>query len=122
MMKRRNHHPDMERRFMERIKAEHALFKFEMLSGCRREIYENCNKIRFYETVFEYFLYQNALDTKVVEAGLQTDDFMTELYRMYLKYEGLDVGTWEQTESFLEKWLEEREEKEEGGDTVKACG
>ena len=105
MLRNRNFHQMDERKLKEKIKKEYALFKFEMLSGCRREIYENCNKIWFYEVLYEYFLYKETIDERFIAAGLQTDAFMDRLYQLYLKYEELHADSWQGIEELLEKFL-----------------
>ena len=117
-MRRRQQRVSGKERFVEKIKREHSLFKFGMLSGCRREIYENCNKIRFYEVLYEYFLYRGGLEESLIREGMQTDDFMGLLYAFYLKHENLSVGTWEETEEFLGQFLERRQQRETGTDAA----
>lgn len=48
---------EKEKGFLRKVKREHSLFKYQMLSGTNREIYDSCNKICFYENLIEYFLY-----------------------------------------------------------------
>jgi hypothetical protein len=110
-MQRRKEYTDQEQRFLQKIQTEHSLFKFRMLSGTNREVYESCNIIRFYETLYEYFIYKESLDQSLVKIGLQEDDVLDGLYQTYLKYEWLQVGTWEEIKELLKVYVKKRQEK-----------
>lgn len=77
----------MEKGLLRKVQREHSLFKYQMLFGTNREIYDSCNKICFYEKLMEYFLYKEDIGEEIVEAGLQAEDLLDELYHVYLKYE-----------------------------------
>lgn len=110
-MQRRKEYTDQEQRFLQKIQTEHSLFKFRMLSGTNREVYESCNIIRFYETLYEYFIYKESLDQSLVKIGLQEDDVLDGLYQTYLEYEWLQVGTWEEIKELLKVYVKKRQEK-----------
>ena len=110
-MQRRKEYTDQEQRFLQKIQTEHSLFKFKMLSGTNREVYDSCNIIRFYETLYEYFIYKESLDQSLVEIGLQEDDVLDGLYQTYLKYEWLQVGTWDEIVELLKVYVNMRQEK-----------
>ena len=112
-MQRRKEYTDQEQRFLQKIQTEHSLFKFKMLSGTNREVYDSCNIIRFYETLYEYFLYKESLDQSIVEIGLQEDDVLDGLYQTYLKYEWLQVGTWEEIGQLIMVYVTEHRGKGE---------
>ena len=108
-MQRGKEYTDQEQRFLQKIQTEHSLFKFRMLSGTNREVYESCNIIRFYETVYEYFIYKESLNQSLVEIGLQEE--MDELYQTYLKYEWLQMGTWEEIGQLIVVYVTEHRGK-----------
>ncbi|MDY3853932.1 MAG: hypothetical protein SO170_03055 [Butyribacter sp.] len=110
-MQRRKEYTDQEQRFLQKIQTEHSLFKFKMLSGTNREVYDSCNIIRFYETVYEYFIYKESLNQSMVEIGLQEDGVLDGLYQTYLKYEWLQIETWEDIEELLKVYVNKYQEK-----------
>ncbi|MDY3854425.1 MAG: hypothetical protein SO170_05600 [Butyribacter sp.] len=110
-MQRRKEYTDQEKRFLQKIQTEHSLFKFRMFSGTNREVYESCNIIRFYETVYEYFIYKECLNQSLVEIGLQEENVMNGLYHTYLKYEWLQIGTWDEIEELLKVYVKKHQEK-----------
>ena len=102
----------LEKKLLRKVQREHSLFKYQMLSGTNREIYENCNKISFYENLIEYFLYKEDIGEEIVEAGLQAEDLLNELYHVYLKYEWLQITSWEKIEEILRVYAGERQKGE----------
>lgn len=88
---RRKECGEKEKGLLRKVQREHSLFKYQMLSGTNREIYDRCIKICFYENLIEYFLYKEDIGEEIVEAGLQSEDLLNELYHVYLKYECLQV-------------------------------
>ena len=105
---RRKECGEKEKRFLRKVKREHSLFKYQMLSGTNREIYDSWNKICFYENLIEYFLYKEDIDEEIVEAGLQAEDLLDELYHVYLKYEWLQITSWEKIEEILTVYVGEK--------------
>ena len=104
-MRRRLERPDREKELVKRIKTEHSLFKFEKLSETNRTIYDACNQIRVYECLTEYFLYHEHFEPEFVELALEKEDILRELYDLYLKYEMVEVGTWEEIDSLLKLFV-----------------
>lgn len=105
---RRKECGEKEQGFLRKVQREYSLFKYQMLSGTNREIYENCNKISFYENLIEYFLYKEDIGEEIVEAGLQAEDLLDELYHIYLKYEWLQITSWEKIEEILAVYVGEK--------------
>lgn len=104
-MIRRLERGEKEHQLLKKIKREHSLFKFEKLSGSNREIYDACNQIRFYECVYEYFECHEHLKPEFVMLTEKTDDVIADLYKYYLKYEHLEVGTWKQIEELIDIYI-----------------
>ena len=86
---------------MYRMEQEYHLFKYEMLSKTRKEIYERCTEIYFYECLHEYFLYQEDINEEFLEKASKRTSIYRKLWNLYQKYEHLEVGTWEQIEGML---------------------
>lgn len=107
-MLRRKECGEKEQGFLRKVQREHSLFKYQMLSGTNREIYENCNKISFYENMNEYFLYKEEISKEIIETGLRAENLLDELYQLYLKYEWLQITSWEKIEEILRVYAGER--------------
>ena len=82
-----------ERELVKRIENEFLLFKYKMLSKSNIEIYDSCNIIRFYESIYEYFIYTEDLNKKYLNVCLTYENVISELYELYLKYESLECST-----------------------------
>lgn len=80
------------------IKKEHLLFKYNMLSSYNRIIYDNCNKIHFYECLFEYFMYNDNPITEFINYAAYNEDVLATLFEYYLNNESCNVDTWEAIE------------------------
>ena len=76
---RRKEWGEKDKGFLRKVQREHLLFKYQMLSGTNREIYDSCNKICFYENLIEYFLYKEDIGEEIVEAGLRAEDLLDEI-------------------------------------------
>lgn len=100
---KREPHTDSVNTLLSRLSQEHELFYYQMISKPPDEIYHSCGIIRFYDSVWEYFQYKENLDKEYVEACLDEDNILAVLYDLYLKYEHLNVGTWDEIEELLDK-------------------
>lgn len=85
-----------------RIEEEHALFYKEMVSRPSREAYHSCGKIWFYESVYEYFLYNDRLSKEQVSTCLEANGIMESMWNLYLKDDSLNVDTWEEIGRIIE--------------------
>lgn len=92
---------EKERKLRKKIGREHELFKYKMLAAPAAEIYDNCNKIRFYGCIHEYFQYAENLEKKFVDACLGEPDAIAALWELYIEYEYLKCDTWEDIEEIL---------------------
>lgn len=95
------------KRVLQKIKWEHATFKYKMLSGTVHEAYDSCRRICFYESLLEYFLYSKHISREFLEAVSGKEGILGELWEMYLKNECLKVDTWEEIENMLQIYMEE---------------
>lgn len=105
---RRCEYSEKEQKLHRKIRNEHALFKYQMLSNPARTVYDSCNKIRFYECMMEYFQYKEKVSREIVNASENSEYPLAEMYEIYLKYEYLDVGTWKGIEEILNVFVEEQ--------------
>lgn len=94
----------------EALSHEHGFFKNRILSGSKKSIYNSCGEIVFYESVYEYFKYNEDIEGRIwtvlyneVRNGNSITD---ELYRIYLKNEHLQVNTWDDIRELVEVYIE----------------
>ncbi len=98
---KRQEYSETERKLLKAVETEYRLFKYKMLSGTRNEIYDSCNVIRFYECLWEYFLYSGNIGPEFVRRVKIRDDLLSQLYGYYLKTEYLSIETWSGIEELL---------------------
>jgi len=109
---------DKEIELMKRMETEHTIFKYRMLASPAAEIYEGCSIIHFYECVYEYFQYAEDIDKEYIEACLRCENILGSLYQLYLKYEYLRYGVWDDIEELLSVLVQEQKKYTEAAD----CG
>lgn len=91
--------------FINNLKKEHSLFKYRMLSACSRHIYDSCNKIYFYECMYEYFIYNENVDDNVI-AQLSKNEYVLEsLYNYYLSNENSEVSRWNLIDEMIDMYI-----------------
>ena len=93
------------RKVLKQIQNEYLIYKYKKLSECRKNIYESCSEILFYECLHEYFLYHQGISKRFLELVQDIDDILANLYRLYLKYEELSIITWAGIEELLEMYI-----------------
>ena len=85
----------MQKEFMYNIESEYNLFKSNMLLKTPQEVYNSCNEIRFYECVYEYFQYNENVDSQFISHMHCNKNIISEMQRMYYKNEYLTVDNWD---------------------------
>lgn len=95
-----------ERDFRKKLGLERELFRMWMLSKDSAQVYDKCNKIRFFEILFEFFDTRRRIDKQTVEAGLRAAYLMEELYQVYLTYEWLEISTEEDIAGLIGVYVE----------------
>lgn len=103
---KRGEFSDTERQLRKQIETEYLLFKYQTLSKSNIEIYDNCNIIRFYHCIYEYFLYSENLDKTHISVCLKCDNIIASLYHLYLKYEYLSYDKWEDIKEILNVFID----------------
>lgn len=93
------------RKVLKQIQSEYLMYKYKKLSECRKDIYESCSEILFYECLHEYFLYHQGISNRFLESVQDIDDILADLYRLYLKSEELSIATWAGIEELLEMYI-----------------
>lgn len=104
-----NEFSSKERELVKRIEHEFLLFKYKTLAKTNIEIYDSCNIIRFYESIYEYFIYAEDLKKNHLNICLKYENVISELYELYLKYEYLNCSTWENIEEILNVLVQKSE-------------
>lgn len=99
---RRNSYSTSLRKLRKRISREHEQFHKKMMGSSPRDIYDNCNIIRFYECINEYFMYNEDIAEEYVSTCLKEARIISRLYCLYIKYERLKVDTWADIDEMLE--------------------
>lgn len=109
MQMKRGIFSDEERMLYRKVEQEHDLFMYKILASTAEIIYGNCGQIRFYECVYEYFMYVEKIERKHILACLKCGNIMQTLYEVYLKREYLDYSTFEKIRELLDVFAKDME-------------
>lgn len=85
----------------ERVRDEYSLFYYSMMEKDKKEIFESCNKIKFYSCVYEYFEWKEDIDKKHVEALKNIIHPLEVLWQYYLDHEYIRASTWDDIDGLL---------------------
>ena len=97
----------MKKIFKKHIDKEYNLFKKGILKTGKKDIYGACNKIKFWENIYEYFQYNTAkLDKDTLCATSSLEGLISELWNVYLKYEALQANTWEDIDELVQTFVD----------------
>ncbi len=100
-----------EEELIRRIEVEHELFYYRTISEPSKVVYENSAKIKFFECIYEYFLYCENIKADYIEACLLEEQILPALYDVYLQHEELRADTWEEIEKLLDRYIESTDAK-----------
>ena len=106
-MQKRKIHEKQEEELIRSLETEHDLFYYRMVSEPSRSVYDQCNIIRFYECVYEYFMYCENIAPDIINACIGNNRLLDVLHALYLKREDLRVDSWEDIEELLFAFAEE---------------
>lgn len=95
-----------------KLETEHELFYYQMLAATPKEIYDNCSMIRFYECIYEYFIYKENIKEEYMLIA-KGDNIIEKLYHIYLKYEHLSCDSWSDIDAILSMYIHENYHKTE---------
>lgn len=96
---------------IDKIEVEYNTFKQEILSMNAEEIFNACNRIRFYESVMEYFRYNTVAVDMMVRFYEKTDSLLQELWQLYLKNESLQIESWNDIANMLECYIVKQDKR-----------
>jgi len=89
------------KKLVEKILDEYKLFYYIMLEKDKKEIFESCNKIKFYSCVSEYFEWKEDINQKAVESLKNISHPLEELWQYYLSHEYIAASTWNDIDELL---------------------
>ncbi|MBR0148674.1 MAG: hypothetical protein IJM23_05690 [Lachnospiraceae bacterium] len=96
----------MKKLLKKHVDKEYSLFKKSVLKAGKKDIYNACDKIKFWENVYEYFQYNTAkLDKNTLCATSGLESLIAELWNLYLNYEPLKVNTWEDIDELVQTFV-----------------
>ena len=90
-----------------RVMREFNKFTCHMLRMSKKKIMDKCNMIRFYDCIKEYFEWNDCIPPYYYEVLFDESEkeIIHELWEVYLKYEGLRCGTWEDIDEVIAFWI-----------------
>lgn len=97
----------IKQEFMYNIQSEYNLFKSTMLLKTPEEIYDNCNTIRFYECIYEYFQYNENIDGEFIKHMYHKKNIISAMQHIYYKNEYLTIDTWEGIDEVISYMMDE---------------
>jgi len=87
--------------FAERISDEYRLFYCSMMEKDKKEIFESCDKIKFYICVSEYFRENEDISKEAVKKLERIKHPLEELWMYYLDHEYIQALGWEDIDMLL---------------------
>ena len=93
-------------KFMENIEREYRDYKADMLKESPDFIWDRCCEIYFYNSFYEYFLYNETISYAVTEKLGNCENIIAGCWQLYLKNEELSILTWEDIGKILDKYLQ----------------
>lgn len=105
-MHKNNEYRQKEKKFMDNIRNEYSIFKSSMLLKEPREIYNSCNLIYFYECMYEYFQYNENVNSRFINLIYDTKNIISELKYIYDKMEYLTINTWSGIDNVINCYME----------------
>ena len=86
--------------FRTQIESEHVQFYSNMNKKEKSEIYHSCNKIQFFESLYEYFM-TSELTEGCLGICHGQENLIGALWDLYLKREDIRIDTWQGIEELL---------------------
>lgn len=94
-----------EKRFMDSINKEYNAFKSSMLLKEPQEIYDSYGEIYFYECLYEYFQYNENIDSAFINIAHDTKNIIAKLKYVYEGNEHLTVHTWNGIDNIINCYM-----------------
>jgi hypothetical protein len=97
---KRGEFSDREICLIRSVEKEFELFKYKTLSASRKEIFQQCNVIRFFCGIYEYFEYAEDIRQEHINACLKCGDSV--IAALYGIYQGREYLRYERREDIVE--------------------
>lgn len=91
----------MSKRLLDKVEVEYNLFYEEVLSFEKQEILNQLSKIRFYDNMHEYVIYNECIPKEIKKYMNNKVCILDWLWQLYLKYECFSIESWEKITEFL---------------------
>lgn len=88
-----------------RVRKEFNKFKISLLKKSKEQIIDNCNKIRFFCCIKEFFIYNEQISESTWKFLVDKDNIIHQMWNLYLKYEELEVDSWSNIEEIFAVWM-----------------
>ncbi|MCI9080059.1 MAG: hypothetical protein HFH68_14305 [Lachnospiraceae bacterium] len=98
---RKNEHTEDVKQLTEKVSDEYKIFYYSMLEKDKTEIFESCDKIKFYSCVSEYFEWNEEISKKAVKKLKDIRHPLEELWMYYIGHEYISVSSWEDIDEML---------------------
>ena len=98
-----------EKEFMDSINKEYNAFKNSMLLKKPQEIYDSYGEIYFYECLYEYFQYNENIDSAFINIAHDTKNIIAKLKYIYESNEYLTIHTWNGINNIIDYYMINRE-------------
>lgn len=101
-------------RVKKEMSKEYYRFRRSVLHKRKHDIFESCQKILFYASVYEYFLYNPHINESMLRRFLMFHLSIEKLWECYLRNESTTVTTWKGIEELIQlasEWEGEQHEQ-----------
>jgi len=99
------------KQYQENVQKEYQKYREHILELPPEQIYERCGEIYFYHCMYDYFMCNEELSNLAVMQMKTTENLIAECWKVYLKYEGLSCGSWEDIDELWKVWLQSIENR-----------
>ena len=94
-----------EEKFMDSINKEYHAFKNSMLLKEPQEIYSSYGEIYFYECMYEYFQYNENIDSRFINTAYDVKNIIAKLKYIYESKEYFTVHTWSGIDNIIDCYV-----------------
>jgi len=98
---RKNEHTEDVKQLTEKVSDEYKIFYYSMMEKDKTEIFESCDKIKFYICVSEYFEENEDISKEAVKKLEHIKHPLEELWMYYLGHEYIQALGWEDIDELL---------------------
>lgn len=94
-----------EKQFINNINKEYNVFKNSILLKKPQEIYSSYGEIYFYECIYEYFQYNENIDSNFINIAYNTKNIIAKLKYLYESKDYLTIHTWSGIDDIIEYYI-----------------